>query len=435
MSQLCAAPKCERTSRVLCDCCKKNLCLQHLNEHNALLVSQLNPLTDELNALGNRLQSFNICEAVSFARQELEQWRKDCHEKIDDFFEQKCQEIDCLATSELNEQRDRFLHVQSKINKFIRQQEATRHDIEILTSDICQLEREMKKLEKTTFQVNTHSLVLDDSFIQVKKIDEHEFDLSSVAHVYRTLPPVPGSYATLTSNNQVLLIHQKPNLCLVNREMNVEKQIFWPYKSILDMCWSASLGQFVIIDEKGIFLVDDRTMAIKNIEKTEERSWLSCMCSEASSLFLSTNEWGSSIVEMSLSPTVATIKEWKSPSTCSKDERIDGMAYRSGTSAIVIKNRIEKLVRMELRSCETMDRIWSLPLNIMSSQNIPFRCCSLSYAEWLMINHEDKHLMHITKDGKLKTITVYNGIPWDAILFGSDMLAISTNEGINFHKI
>jgi hypothetical protein len=391
-------------------------------------------LTDDINVLGDRLKSFNICEIVGVARQKLEQWRKDCHEKIDNFFEKKCQELDRLAASQLNTQHDRFLHVQSKMTKLIREQEVTRHDIDILTSDICQLEKEMKEIEKTTFQINTCSLVIDDSFIQVKKTDEHEFDLSSVAHVYTTLHSPPGSYATLASNNQVLLIHQKPNLCLVNREMNVEKQILWPYKQIFDMCWSASLGEFVIIDDSDIFLVDDRTMAIKNIERTEERLWLSCTCSEAS-LFLSTNEWGSSVVEMSLSPTVATIKEWKSPTTCSKDELIDGMVYRSRTCAIVIKNHIEKSVRMELRSCETMDRIWSLPLNIISSQNILFRCCSLSYAEWLVINYEDKCLMHITKDGKLKTTTAYNGISWDAILFGSDMLAISTNEGINFHKI
>jgi hypothetical protein len=53
MSQLCAIPKCERTVRGLCDCCKQKLCLQHLNEHNTLLISELNPLIDEINAVGD----------------------------------------------------------------------------------------------------------------------------------------------------------------------------------------------------------------------------------------------------------------------------------------------------------------------------------------------------------------------------------------------
>jgi hypothetical protein len=112
-------------------------------------------LTDDINVLGDRLKSFNICEIVGVARQKLEQWRKDCHEKIDNFFEKKCQELDRLAASQLNTQHDRFLHVQSKMTKLIREQEVTRHDIDILTSDICQLEKEMKEIEKTTFQINT----------------------------------------------------------------------------------------------------------------------------------------------------------------------------------------------------------------------------------------------------------------------------------------
>ncbi len=55
MSQPCATPKCERNSCAPCDCCKENLCLQHLYKHNALLVSQLNPLTDDINGLSDRI--------------------------------------------------------------------------------------------------------------------------------------------------------------------------------------------------------------------------------------------------------------------------------------------------------------------------------------------------------------------------------------------
>ncbi|CAF4234517.1 unnamed protein product, partial [Rotaria sp. Silwood2] len=96
MSQSCSIEKCTRTSRGLCDCCQQNLCLQHLNEHNTLLVSLLNPLADELNALGVRLETLNIEKVIGNSRQKLEQWRQDCHKKIDCFFGQKCQELDQL---------------------------------------------------------------------------------------------------------------------------------------------------------------------------------------------------------------------------------------------------------------------------------------------------------------------------------------------------
>ncbi|CAF4275567.1 unnamed protein product, partial [Adineta steineri] len=103
MSQQCAEPKCERRFRASCDCCNKNLCLQHLNEHNALVISQLTPLTDKINMLCHQLQSFNIQEVTDIGRGKLEQWRKDCHEKIDHIFEKKCQELDYLFTEEMEQ--------------------------------------------------------------------------------------------------------------------------------------------------------------------------------------------------------------------------------------------------------------------------------------------------------------------------------------------
>jgi hypothetical protein len=434
MSQPCATPKCERISRGLCDCCKQTLCIQHLSEHNALLISQLNPLTDEINALGDRLKSFNIHETVSDGRQKLGKWRKDCHEKIDRFFEGKCQELDRLVAEKLDCQREKILHIQSKMAKLIREQEATRQDIDALTSTIHQLEKKMNKIEETNIKINTHILVMHDSLVQISETNEHELDLSTIFPVHRTLNRPVGSCVVLTGNEQSLLIHQKPNLCLIDKEMNITKQVLWEHQAILNMCWSSTLDRFIVVEEKNIFLVDERTMSIETIETIEERLWWSCTCSDAS-LFLSTNVWGSSIVELRLSPSVAIIREWKSPITCTKDEIINSMAYQSKTCAIVIKNNIEKSVRIELRFSETLVRIWSLPLNIIVCQIFVFSCCSLNCNEWLVTDYETKRLLHITKDGKLKTAIPYNEIPYRAALFASDMLAVSTKMGTNLHKI
>jgi hypothetical protein len=72
MSQSCAVAKCIRASRGLCDCCTQYLCIQHLSEHNASLISQLNPLTDEINALGDRLKTINIQTTAGGCRRKLE---------------------------------------------------------------------------------------------------------------------------------------------------------------------------------------------------------------------------------------------------------------------------------------------------------------------------------------------------------------------------
>ncbi|CAF4888543.1 unnamed protein product, partial [Rotaria sp. Silwood1] len=123
MSQLCFIKKCTRTSRGLCDCCQQSLCLQHLNEHNALLISQLNPLTDEVNALEDRLKILNIQKSIGNSRKKLEQWREDCHKKIDCLFERKCQELDELVNQKIDQQREALNWVHSKITELIKAQE------------------------------------------------------------------------------------------------------------------------------------------------------------------------------------------------------------------------------------------------------------------------------------------------------------------------
>jgi hypothetical protein len=68
-----------------------------LHAHNGILVSKLNPLSDEINALGDRLNRMNI-------QQTLDKWRLDCHKKIDYFFEQKCQELEQTITAKTDGQ-------------------------------------------------------------------------------------------------------------------------------------------------------------------------------------------------------------------------------------------------------------------------------------------------------------------------------------------
>jgi hypothetical protein len=72
MSQPCVIATCKRPSRVVCDCCEQRFCLPHLTQHNESLVSQLNPLTDEINALGSRLTAFNVIEITGNCRQKVE---------------------------------------------------------------------------------------------------------------------------------------------------------------------------------------------------------------------------------------------------------------------------------------------------------------------------------------------------------------------------
>ena len=434
MSQLCAISKCGRTWRAPCDCCQQKLCLQHLNEHNILLIAQLNPLIDGINALADRLHTYFNHETIRDCRQKLEQWRKECHQNIDHFFKKKHQELDQLIAARVDKQQEKILHLRSVMSKFIQEQEATRYDIDSCAAVLGQLKKEMNKIEETCFRIDTQSLVINNSLVQIQETNIHDFDLAAVFHVNQSLDRPCASYMAITSNNQFLLVHQKPNLCLIDKEMNIVKQVLWDHDMIWDMCWSSALNRFIVIEENNIFLVDERTMSTEKIQINKKSKWASCVCSDEF-LLLSTRMPGSSIVKVRLLPSMNIVQKWESSNKSAKYERIDGMACNNEIFVLMIRNRHDKSVRIELRSWTALDHIWSLSLDIVCNQDRRFNCCSLRADEWLVADYETERLLHITKDGKIKKTTSYKAIPYCITLLNTTILTVLRSGGINFHKL
>jgi hypothetical protein len=129
------------------------------------------------------------------------------------------------------------------------------------------------------------------------------------------------------------------------------------------------------------------------------------------------------------------IKDWKSPTTCAKDESIDDIVYNNDTLILTIINPALKSVRMELRSSKTLERLWLLLLDITWNQNKTFCSCSLSNNEYLMADYETQRLLHISKDGQIKATIAYSETPYRLCRFGSNILAISTDIGVNLYKM
>ena len=74
-------------------------------------------------------------------------------------------------------------------------------------------------------------------------------------------------------------------------------------------------------------------------------------------------------------------------------------------------------MRIELRSCKTLDRLWSLPLDVVYNKDLAFRCCSLDCNEWLVADYSAGRLLHITADGKMKETIPYKAIPYRMLLY------------------
>jgi hypothetical protein len=141
MSQVCIITTCKRKSIAVCHCCKENLCLHHLKEHQDLLISQVNPLADRINVLGDRFKAFDVRRAVSDCRQKLDEWRDACHKMIDRMYEEKNQELDQRVTDKIERQRGDISRIQVKVAEMISEEEVTRPDIVSLTTTISRPEK------------------------------------------------------------------------------------------------------------------------------------------------------------------------------------------------------------------------------------------------------------------------------------------------------
>ncbi|CAF5143235.1 unnamed protein product, partial [Rotaria magnacalcarata] len=354
--------------------------------------------------------------------------------KINCLFENKCQELDQIINEKIEQHRKQLNEISLKIADLINAQEATRQDVDSLNSAIVHLKTQMNKIEQIGCRIDARPLVIDDSFVVIRKTTDDELDVSTISPAYSTIYRPQRSHLSLADNDRYLLLHINPNLCLFDREMNKVKQILWNQRTIHDMCWSSTLDRFIVLGEKTIFLISENTMSINAVEIIKERDWLSCTCSDTV-IFVSTNELGSSIIEFALVPTMKSINEWKCPITCTRDDYIDDIVYKKENLALLIMNNTKKSLRIELRSASNLDYIWSIPLDVKCIQCITVRCCALTCNEWLIVDHETERLLQITKDGKIKKIVQYHPGPYRATLFGENKLVISTSNNVVMHTI
>ncbi|UJR32859.1 hypothetical protein I4U23_020320 [Adineta vaga] len=431
-SLYCAIKGCGRTANVLCYCCRENLCRNHYNEHD-YLNSKLTILADEIDSFDRQLLGVDLKKYIQNSNDRLHQWRVESYKTIDQYCDQKYRDIEQSLMKVINQKREHIEQVRKNMLDITQKRKMTLEVIESLTTNLRSIENEMVDIDQKHLLIQTTPLLLDKNLIQIEELIVEDFDVSSLTPIYKSIDyPRQGIYP-IASNNQYLLIHREPYLCLLDRHVKIIKQVAWNHGQIFDMCWSAALSKFFLITLNQIYIFDVTDLTIEQIDTTQKLRWLSCTCSE-SSLFLSTNENGSSICEFNLLNSLQAAKRWDSPDTCSNDERIHDMIYNKGSLFLLIENSATGRIRAELRSSTRFDRLWAVQLDI-NYQGKVFSCCLLNYDQWLIVDGNTSRLFQLTMDGKIKSTNQYNPIPCCASLFGTDLLAISTFQGITLHRV
>jgi hypothetical protein len=325
--------------------------------------------------------------------------------------------------------------LRAKINELVEKKDTTMEDLISISSMIQSVRREIIQIEYKSIDININQLKIDDNFIQIgDEFIKQDFNLSALMPPLHVINRSEDSSKPLASNGRVLLMHHEDQLCLLNYDMTVRKQIPWTYGWIRDMCWSSTLSRFFLITINDIFTLVEDSMTLERLESKEKISLYSCTCSDTS-LYITTDGLDPSVCEFRLSPTIELINRWQPSDLCRADEIIQDMVFNKGTLAFIIENRTTHTKRMELRLAQTFDQVWSVQFDTVDPLHNVYRLCLFNYDEWMVTDWKLKQLYYITKDGQIKSTCTYDPVPYRCCQFGSNMLAISTKNSVNFHKM
>jgi len=434
MSQPCAIEICKQTSSVLCHCCKKNLCLDHLSNHKTLIDYRSHSLTDQVNILHEQIKELDVIK-LNEGRRKLDKWRDDSLKKIHRFYEQKYEELDRYYGKIVRQKQYEIDQLHRKLTNH-NQYQNTIHDDNTnkLQTILLDTKQKIDTIEEKGIPINIHPLLISNNLIIIGESKTQEFHLTTLPPPYRTLDCPEKLGSALASNDRFLLIDENPILTLFDSDLTIIHQSSWKYGPIYDMCWSSTLLGFIIITEKNkAFLVNENNLSTNPITEMHNQLWISCTCSN-SLLYLASLSNG--VVQFSLLPSISYIKRWDPPMTCKKNESIKDIGCNESTIAIIVSPFSNEMVHLLLRSLTTFDQLFSIDLDIRQPlYQLPIRCCPLKNNEWLISDANTSYIFHIDKNGKLKGTLMYDQPPFNAVLFNSNILVIRTEGNINFHQL
>lgn len=433
MPQSCSIPTCVSTSIGACLCCNRYLCRDHYVEHDYLLRSKLNNLTEQISKLSHQLERFDSQKFIDSFCLTLDKWRLDSYKIIDNFYNKKCEEIHQYINEILYKQEEEIHDLRLDLAKMINIQQTSDNNLKLLTSNMENLQEQINQIERISIKININPLIINENLIDINISNPIEFDLSKISSPYQIIDRQPLSSDAVTSNNQYLLLHQNSSLYLIDENLCIIQDKKWPYDWIKDMSWSQILNSFFILTTNNIYLVEQNSVSIKHIQTIQGKHWQSCTCSDTS-LYLSKDSWNSSIEEFSLKPSIELIKQRERIESKNEKQRIDSMKYNNETLVLTINDRSKKEIFIELRSTTTFDRLWLYRLSTEYSER-KMQCCLFSYNTWMIADWETSSLYHITNNGNLKKLIKYKHHIHYINLFGKNKFVISSNDSIHFHRL
>ncbi|CAF0847264.1 unnamed protein product [Adineta ricciae] len=167
LSLPCVADKCQLASLALCQCCKKDLCIDHLNIHANQRNEKLLPFADKINVLLERFSKFYDDDQSGL--KQLEEWKRQAYKVLDSFCERKRRDFLGEAT---DKQREQLNEMHNKLKELIRTKGGIQQDFDEFSENMYMIEQHLDKLEQ--IQLTLPPLTIDDQCILRPEVSPNE---------------------------------------------------------------------------------------------------------------------------------------------------------------------------------------------------------------------------------------------------------------------
>jgi hypothetical protein len=141
-SSKCSINDCKRSGDTLCDHCQSQVCTKHFIEHVKLANAELTFLSDELNSMVNSIQQYDL---TSHAFKQLEQWREESHQRIDELCEEKKRQLKIEIDQKIDNQMKELRELSREVKELIDEGDASFKQIENLKKNIEECQKQCKQ--------------------------------------------------------------------------------------------------------------------------------------------------------------------------------------------------------------------------------------------------------------------------------------------------
>lgn len=433
----CSVSNCKKASSIYCYQCEENYCQEHYLNHQDKLKSRFNLLLDEKKFLDDKFRLLNVKQVKEDFRRDLEQWRTQSHQLIENLYREKVDEATRYIKENLDRPEMALRGIDEEVKKIIGNPPLTHEQIQTIQQGNDYVKKKLQLIEEKKINVE----MPPDPFRSASGMfppgskSINEFVLPEKSRVYSCSNE--GGIG-LCGNDKSLLICDNQSLLLLDENFLPQEEFTWTHGSIYHLSWIELLKKFLLInDRRELYLIHERTLSnFERISSIPLMNWWSATTYDKY-LYLSTFGQDPILVQADLTKSFQLIKQMKSPFLTDRDEFIQQINSWNEKLIVIVSNRLEHLSICQLRSPLSFNLLSSIPLNFSkTSYQNSIRSTILfpPLRRLLIIEENSPEIIVLSADGSTSMIDYRRPIR-NLCTFRRNIFVIRTDRNLVFYQL